>query len=384
MDTLQKKPRIKQDTNCWLLFHKQSGNIYCLGNVQNNKFIKIYENQIKDVRLMLKLMDGKITLSKLTKKINSFNIIALYKTMCKAGLIVGYNSNYKNNEFELYSFMICKLSVIKLKTILQNISKALINPIITSICLIAILITFTINIISIPTFMTAPSTYRIFSSDAINLFIYYCISLISILLHELGHGLFASKYDIPPSFFTIALYLYVTPIVYLSIPGIYTKSPKQRIYIWGAGIYVNAIICTVALIVHAFFDSQLAALIFVVNLTLIMVNISPLMPLDGYFIACTLLKSTNIRSQFLHPFTKRYWRQSNNYIKLYSVLSLAMMVYIIFTQVNWLSRYFVSAYHDSTTFFQFIFNIRLLLMAIVIFAFSRLIKWYGKQHTAHG
>ena len=34
----------------------------------------------------------------------------------------------------------------------------------------------------------------------------------------------------------LSLYLYISPIVYLKIPGIYTVNPKTRVKIWSAGI----------------------------------------------------------------------------------------------------------------------------------------------------
>ncbi len=379
MDITNERPIIKDGTKYWLLFKKKNQDVYCLGNVQSNKFIKVYDDQLKDVKAMLHLMDGKNTLEAIQSQIHSFDTLSLYKTMCKAGLIKGFDSSYQNNEFELYSFVICKLSTYRLKRMFYLLGKIFTRPIITILLLAFIFVAVITNINSIPRFMTSPDTYRIFQSDTVNLVVYYVISLVSILLHELGHAIVAARYKAPPSTLTVALYLYVTLIVYLTIPGIYTKPPKQRIYIWCAGIYVNAIICATSLVLYSLFGNPIMALTFVVNLTLIIINISPMMPLDGYFIVCTLLKTTNMRAQFLHPFVKRYWRQSNVYMKFYNVFSLSIMLYVAFTQISWVFSYLLNAYQISTTLIQFLYNIRLLLMALIVLIISRVIKWFEKR-----
>ena len=59
---------------------------------------------------------------------------------------------------------------------------------------------------------------------------------ISMFIHEISHGVVAYKYGLIPKQLVVSLYLYISPIVYLKIPGIYTVNPKTRVKIWSAGI----------------------------------------------------------------------------------------------------------------------------------------------------
>lgn len=380
MNVLDIKPVVKSNTKCWLLFKKNSGDMYCLGNISKNGFIKIAESQVQDVNLMISLMDGKHTLENIDRQITSYDVESLYNIMCKANLIEGINSNYQNNEFELYSLNIFKFSTKKFSRAFQIIGKLLTQRLIVFLGVVLIIFSFLISMKSIPQFMTSPGTYRIVNSDSLNIVIYYLISISSILLHELGHAVVAARYRIPPVTFTVALYLWVSPIVYLTIPGIYTRTPKKRIYIWGAGMYTNLIICAISMIIYMICNSEMAALTFVVNLTLVMVNISPLMPLDGYFMICTMLKTVNMREQFLHPFSRENWRRNNIYVKAYNVISLCFVLYVLITQVIWIIKYVADALFNTTSVLQFIYNIRLILIAMLLLLLSRVFKYVLKSY----
>ena len=73
---------------------------------------------------------------------------------------------------------------------------------------------------------------------------------ISMFIHEISHGVVAYKYGLIPKQLVISLYLCITPIVYLKIPGIYTVNPKTRIKIWSAGIVSNLFLASLSIIIY--------------------------------------------------------------------------------------------------------------------------------------
>ncbi|MGX7025992.1 M50 family metallopeptidase [Vagococcus hydrophili] len=379
MDKMQITPTIVSDVKCWLLFKKKE-NEYCLGSLSTNNFIKLYEYQIEDVNKMIYLMDGNNTLEFIDKQIKSFQVKNLFDVMCSIGLIQGYESQKKKNEFELYSFTFFKIPLYKMNKFLCALSSKIINRkilIIISMIMLIICIVFFKNI---PYLMTSPTTYKLLDSDILNIILYYLLTIVSVLLHELSHALVASRYNIYPTYFSGALYLYISPIVYLTIPGIYTRQPKERIYVWGAGMYTNLLVSMISLLLFSLNNNNLAALIFVINITLVMVNLSPMMPLDGYFIVCTLLRETNMRRQFLHPFDKNVWSNSSILIKLYTFSSFLLIISVLLTQCIWLFKFISSAYEHNTDVISFFIDIKLVILVILVMIISRVIKLGAKKY----
>lgn len=122
----------------------------------------------------------------------------------------------------------------------------------------------------------------------------------SFFLHELSHGVVAARFGLLPRRFELGLYLGFLPTFFLRIGGLYTLPPWQRVAVWSAGSAANLLIAAAAALgaIHA----EGSAAVFwtraaYVNLFLGLFNLFPFLPTDGYFIASTLLRRSNLRKQ---------------------------------------------------------------------------------------
>ena len=95
---------------------------------------------------------------------------------------------------------------------------------------------------------------------------------------------------------------------------------------------------------------------------------------------CTMLKTVNMREQFLHPFSRENWRRNNIYVKAYNVISLCFVLYVLITQVIWIIKYVADALFNTTSVLQFIYNIRLILIAMLLLLLSRVFKYVLKSY----
>jgi putative peptide zinc metalloprotease protein len=161
----------------------------------------------------------------------------------------------------------------------------------------------------------AGQIYRIYSDLASNLFFNLSvINLVTIIatfvfsltLHEVSHAVVASRYGLTPKEIIVSLYMYISPMVYLKIPGIYTVKPARRNLIWIAGVYMNFTLSCMAFLLIWFFPGyqyQLSLIVFA-NVMLALMNLTPLLPLDGYFILSTVMKEPNLRKNSFLSFAK--------------------------------------------------------------------------------
>jgi putative peptide zinc metalloprotease protein len=124
-------------------------------------------------------------------------------------------------------------------------------------------------------------------------------ALLSILLHEGAHAVTASRYGLAPSRVRLLGYLGFIPYLVLSIPGLYTVPPRMRLKIWAAGPLGSLMAASVAQIAAfaspAGFAHLCLSTLAQVNLFVAIWNLCPLVPTDGYFILCTLVRSHNLR-----------------------------------------------------------------------------------------
>jgi Zn-dependent protease len=123
------------------------------------------------------------------------------------------------------------------------------------------------------------------------------VGLLSIVLHELSHCFVASRWGILTGTLRIQLYLGTIPIVGLKLAGLYTLPPRGRLAVWSAGVFTNLSITAAALLALRTVAPGSAALglTAAINWLLAVFNLMPLLPTDGYFMLCTLVKDSNVR-----------------------------------------------------------------------------------------
>jgi Zn-dependent protease len=149
---------------------------------------------------------------------------------------------------------------------------------------------------------------------------------LSFFLHEVSHGTVAARYGLSPRRFDIGLYLGFLPTFFLRVGGLYTLPPRQRIAVWAAGPLSNlSIALAAACVLSAWGEAAPGFLphLILLNLMLGIFNLVPFLPTDGYFIASTLMRQTNIR--------KRSWNAFQDFRAGRGVSNLALVLYSIGT-----------------------------------------------------
>jgi putative peptide zinc metalloprotease protein len=171
--------------------------------------------------------------------------------------------------------------------------------------------------------------------------------LFSILLHEGAHAVTACRYGLVPSRVRLLGYLGFIPYLVLSIPGLYTVPPRIRLRIWGAGPLGSLMAASAAHIGSVFvsangFPHLWLSTLAQVNLLVAVWNLCPLMPTDGYFILCTLVRSHNLRFHAWRAMADmfRLRRRPSAVLILFGISSLALLALLWQRNVSRILHFF--------------------------------------------
>lgn len=300
-------PHAVEDIRAFVLYeYKDRPTVYAIGSIDRDRFIEV-DGTRKDVILYaISLMDGKRSFEDIDKKISADKGVIikseeLYNTLKRADLLFEQGGQgVIKSEFETLGFKVFEISLKGLKKLFHSLSVFTIPLYLLTLIVFLFAAFFAaFNYSSI----TVGSLFGFSDSYLKNIIITILIMFFSILCHELSHAIVASKYGIIPRKLTLSLYLYISPIVYIKLPGLYTIKPRERILVWGSGITTNILFACIGLVSAVLLKKHgvSESVISIVNLfwysngVLAIVNLCPLMPLDGYFMLATTLKIPNLR-----------------------------------------------------------------------------------------
>jgi putative peptide zinc metalloprotease protein len=166
----------------------------------------------------------------------------------------------------------------------------------------------------------------------------------SFFLHELCHGVTAARFGLPPRKFEVGFYLGFLPTFFLRVGGLYTLPPRRRVAVWAAGSAGNFLLATgaaVAMACGAGSGGWLGRILWL-NLMLGLFNLVPFLPTDGYFIASTLLRRSNLR--------RRAWTSIQSFrqggerpspvLWVYVVGSSILIALLLLSRLVWIIRGF--------------------------------------------
>ncbi len=121
-------------------------------------------------------------------------------------------------------------------------------------------------------------------------------------VHELGHGLVCRRYG-GSIRETGIIFAFFTPMAYVDASSSWSfRSRWQRIHTAVAGVYVELLLASVAVIVWTSSESLLVRhvlqnVIVMASVSTLVFNVNPLMRFDGYFVLSDLLQIPNLSSQ---------------------------------------------------------------------------------------
>lgn len=171
-------------------------------------------------------------------------------------------------------------------------------------------------------------------------------------------------------------YANFSSMFYLKIPGIYTLTKKQRIVVWSSGVFANLLLSATALLLGQCVGGGgaiIANLCTMTNISLVLFNLSPLLPLDGYFLLSTIINQPNLRKNSFGMFNDIIHYKGSLKLKLiyiaYFMCSVGFMSFITIAEIKYLCLWIISQYKMQESMFATIRNSKviLLLSAIIVF-----------------
>lgn len=384
------KPKVITDIACYELFNKKDNKIYSIGSKKLDRYFEVKE-AIKDpIFKAIKYFDGTHSLIEIdnllrNKEKLSFNIEEFYNLLKTTGLLEDENENkVEKSEYEKSALKLLEIDISKR----ENFFNKLLFLIPVIFVSTFILIPFSIkNIISNIGCFVDINNFKINGSCITGFISVLGMFFVSILLHELAHGIVARKYGLTPKNLTISLYLFISPMVYLKIPGLYTIKENERIKVWIAGIYTNLFLSLLSFSFLGYLNGEIFKIAFVfgyINLMFILMNLWPFLPLDGYFILSTALKMPNLRKKSFKEFKKFISKKNNNLTFMYFVyfiISIGFMASIVISQAIIVYKNFTIGYSYNHSILAALWEVKfyvLLLILGIVFKVKRAMKYLLK------
>jgi len=330
-----------------ILFERKTYTTYCIGSIQNDKYVFADEQQKHVLLAALEYMDGTRSLCEIQEiLLNSHGLSVdmdklheicvendfVEKNFMENDIPATTTTTRKGfNELELFMVNLFNIKIGKFDAIFTFLSKHMhiigIAALVISLSLIGVI------------FRTSPQylgvSIRAVLSNPVTLAYYIIISFVSIILHEFAHVVAAYRYGLKPDALTVAIYAYVTPAIYVRLNGVYFIKPLKRIIIWSAGSLTNFFLALIFFAlstvtqghIHLFFTVGT-----IINITLGAFSLIPLFISDGYYIMATILKAPNLRKSSFHH-AKKFLRGNickNSLIYvLYCFIFIGIMLYTL-------------------------------------------------------
>lgn len=347
-------PKIVDDIEIGVLFKNKDKekNIYCIGSVIRDKYIYSTEDNIEYMKKLIEIVNGENTIEKIDNcmeekfghKVNNRKVL---NVLANAGLI----DNYIENKNEMES------TFDEVEMLFKDIKKIHIGALFERKCLVhwdKVLITITALSVFIMIFHMVNSGQVTFSikhlfADIEYLFAYIVISTMSIFIHEFSHAIVGYSYGLKPSELTISTYAYVSPLVYVRLPGIYFLDEKKRIMIWLSGVLSNLILISFSYIFSVYVGGNLKNIMNIIaytNVAIVVFSMNPMIYSDGYYILTTILKKPNLRKKsgnLLYKILKKDLRVSDTIYILYFII--VVLLFLLFLMPSMYSSFSVAIYN---------------------------------------
>jgi hypothetical protein len=287
---LEFKPKIIGDIGRWTLFP----GTFIIGNAGLDRYIRVPAESVEPVWRSILYLDGSRTLDEINRQVLAdgwnLDVAGLYQKLAGAGLVEGstYFSDLDHLSVTWLEPGISGLFPVwrGWQGLVRVLAVGMVLPIAAAAWLW----------LSAP---VRPAVHWAGSELEFALSLMGC-ALVSILVHEAAHAAAACAEGLRPERVRFLGYLGIIPYIMLRIPGLYTIRPASRLRIWAAGPLASLSLASFCYVGSAFQTLPPGARVCldrmsILNAMIAAWNCCPLLPTDGYFIACTLLKQANWR-----------------------------------------------------------------------------------------
>lgn len=162
------------------------------------------------------------------------------------------------------------------------------------------------------------------------------ISLLSYILHEIGHAAWLKKKDIKQLKFGFALVLNILPTFYIK-HKVYNFTKIEKITYYLSGCLMNIFIVFSALIYQLVFGvSNVSSCFILINFSIVFLNLIPFLITDGYHILTIITDEYNLRQKFTSVIKNPVnLKNYNKFVKVYTIFNI---IFLFFINVNTYTR----------------------------------------------
>lgn len=324
--------------------NKIDDNEYIIENKLNNAYVKLGKRETE----FLKQFSTESNYNK------DFNFTEdeknyLIKTFLELKLIKGENDSDEEKKSIFNSLRRLDISKIKLYTFnpinLFRSIEPLTNKLLTKTALyiyslILIIGMFTISHNKEHIMLTLANLPKDMSLT--NIILLYIMSILTIAIHELYHGITCNKFTNGVKEMGIMIF-YFQPAMYCNVSSVYLlKNKKQKIIIFGAGIFSQLVLSAVSVITYFIFTKlgfspKILIYYSFSNLVIALYNLIPFIKLDGYWILSTLLNIQNLREKSINLILALIIKKNikERYERNKTVLIIYGLLAVIFSVIIW-------------------------------------------------
>ncbi len=218
-------------------------------------------------------------------------------------------------------------------------------------------------------------THTFSSIFTLNGLIYYFIAFtIAKFFHEMGHAYMCRRYDIPVQSLGVA-FLVFWPVLYTDTTLSWVLKSKQRMRIALAGIWIETYVTIIAALIWCNTDSLTIKTVCYMTISVnwigsLLINVSPFMRFDGYYVLSDYLRMPNLQPRAFaltrwqirrwlfdlpDPPPEVYANNLHRFLVLYSLctwiyrlvlyLGIAVLVYHFFIKMVGIILFIIEVYY---------------------------------------
>lgn len=309
----------------YLMYNETDGK-YLLGSKDKDRYVILTKEKGEYFLHLLSYMDGSRSAEQLSSKWNlsietTKNIIEMFY---KNGLLADSPEN-DNTEVKRLSKRLLRINCNHLSRISVRVAQRLI------VCFFAVLVLLGVfDLYSLlDNYDSEFNLFKFNDSYLLSLLISSLIMIPSFFVHELCHSIAAVKNGLKPSNIDVCLYLYLFPLFYVKIKGLYTVKYKQRIMIMSAGMLGNVFLGFAGFALYSMFGDGIFLTIVLAQCNIILANLNPFSLSDGYYIISMMFRSENLRKNMFDIIANLDFKKYRQHYKLFSYIVFNLILITI-------------------------------------------------------
>lgn len=331
--------------------HETDNGQYLVQHIASHKYVKLGVRELEFLRLLTQEADLKSADSQYTGSLTDEERSFLYDKFKEWGFLDSTSAETNGDSQKKWklNWKIDDITAIKFLSVNPDSWLTSMMPVIRALLHPVAIIFYSLLILTAGTLLVRDET--IISGISLDQFgfgsyvMIYIMLLLTTVVHEFAHGMACKYYGGRVKQMGVMLF-YLSPAMYCDVSDTYKfKKKRHKLSVLFAGIFSQWIMTSIAFVLYytlASYEMPIPVLFLygIANLGLSMINMLPLVKLDGYWMLSHGLGITNLRTKAFQAFFKLLtpWRKSNRgaqSLKERSILLVYGFAAALFTPCFW-------------------------------------------------